>query len=400
MSEDCLYLNVYTPDTKPKQLLPVMVWIHGGGFVWGSGNDDVYGPQFLIRHGVVLVTFNYRLEALGFLCLDTADVPGNAGMKDQVAVLRWVKKNIGNFGGDPDNVTIFGESAGAASVGYHLISPMTKGLFRRAITQSGSATCWWSQYFEPRDKALLLARQLGCFSEDDTELYEFFKKQPAESLIKLNLQLYKAQKSYEIHFGVADEKDFGQERFFYGDVTDAFRNGVHEGVEVMAGYTKDEGLMAIVIGNSLEQMITEAKSYPEFFVPQCINLHCVLADKLKASRKMRKFYVTNGNNISEDAVMKFLSTDMFVYDIMLSAKFCSKKNKVYFYKFSCLSERNFMGHCFGLTEVIKNKQVVCHTDDLPYLFPIKSVKGKVIKPEIMQLIDQVTALWTNFAKYG
>lgn len=89
-SEDCLYLNVYTPSLEPTKLLPVMFWIHGGGFSSGSGNSHIYGPDFLVNQNVVLVTINYRLEALGFLCLDTKDVPGNAGMKDQVAGLRWV----------------------------------------------------------------------------------------------------------------------------------------------------------------------------------------------------------------------------------------------------------------------------------------------------------------------
>ena len=124
---------MYSPEIKPASPLPVMVFIHGGGFKTGSGNDDEYGPDFLVSHGVILVTLNYRLEALGFLCLDTEDVPGNAGLKDQAAALRWVQNNIKNFGGDPNNVTLFGESAGSSSTSLHVISPMSKGLFKRAI---------------------------------------------------------------------------------------------------------------------------------------------------------------------------------------------------------------------------------------------------------------------------
>lgn len=188
-SEDCLFLNVYTPDLKPRDPLPVMFYIHGGGFYSGCGNDDMYAPEFLVRKGVILVTINYRLEVLGFLCLDTEEVPGNAGMKDQVAALKWVNKNIANFGGDPSNVTIFGESAGAASVSCHLVSPMSKGLFKRAICQSGATTCWWAKVFEPRKKALVLARQLGYNSENDGDLYEFFKSQPVEALVGVKLPL-------------------------------------------------------------------------------------------------------------------------------------------------------------------------------------------------------------------
>ncbi|XP_075975436.1 juvenile hormone esterase-like isoform X2 [Anticarsia gemmatalis] len=399
MSEDCLYINVYTPDTKPHKPLPVMVWIHGGGFAWGSGNDDWYGPQFLIRLGVILVTFNYRLEALGFLCLDTPDIPGNAGMKDQVAALRWVKKNIANFGGDPNNITIFGESAGAASVAFHLVSPMTKGLFNKAITQSGAATSWWSRDFASAEKTLLLAKQLGCFSENIEEVTDFFKKQPLDTLVHLRLHVSKNQKSYEISFGIADEKDFGQERFFYGDATDVTRRGIHEGVEVMTGYTQDEGLMAIAVGGPFDNMIKEASFFVEFFVPKFIKTHCVIADQLAVGRIMRDFYFKNG--VSKEAVLRFMAADMFLYDIIFAGKLYSQKNKVYFYKFTCQSERNFMGHRFGFTDVIADKKVVCHADDLPYLFPIKAEKGKVNeKSKEFQLIDRVTKLWTNFAKCG
>ena len=126
-----------------------MVWIHGGGFLFGSGNDDFYGPEYLMRKDIVLVTFNYRLgvfgksrvipnidynnitsvilRSTGFLNLDDEAAPGNQGLKDQVMALKWVRENIINFGGDPGNVTIFGESAGGASVHYLTMSTMAKG---------------------------------------------------------------------------------------------------------------------------------------------------------------------------------------------------------------------------------------------------------------------------------
>ncbi|KOB63350.1 Carboxylesterase CXE21, partial [Operophtera brumata] len=190
--EDCLYLNVYTPDIKPANLTPVMFYIHGGAFICGSGNDDFYGPEFLVKKGIILVTINYRVGALGYLSLGTEDIPGNAGMKDQVAALKWVKKNIKNFGGDPENITIFGESAGAASVSYHLVSPMSKGLFKRAIAMSGCLTNTWAQSFEARERALKLAKQLGFNSEDDKELYQFLKNLPKEKLVNLKLPVTKS----------------------------------------------------------------------------------------------------------------------------------------------------------------------------------------------------------------
>lgn len=144
-SEDCLYLNVWTPGGPPARR-PVMVWIHGGGFLFGSGTFLLYRGRELARRGdVVVVTLNYRLGVLGFLDprelgapRDAGFVP-NLGLRDQLAALRWVQENIAGFGGDPDNITVFGQSAGAMSVGALLAAPAAQGLFHRAILQSGAA---------------------------------------------------------------------------------------------------------------------------------------------------------------------------------------------------------------------------------------------------------------------
>ena len=140
-SEDCLYLNVYSESLDPQKRRPVMVWIHGGSFQFGSGAS--YDPQHLVRKGVVIVTINYRLGALGFLAhpelsAESAHgVSGNYGQLDQIESLKWVKRNIAVFGGDPDNVTIFGESAGGQAVTQLMVSPPAAGLFHRAISESG-----------------------------------------------------------------------------------------------------------------------------------------------------------------------------------------------------------------------------------------------------------------------
>ncbi|KAJ0183512.1 hypothetical protein K1T71_001488 [Dendrolimus kikuchii] len=408
-SEDCLYLNIYTPDLKPPKPLPVMVWIHGGAFMWGSGNDDFYGPDFLVRQGVIIVTINYRLEALGFLSLDTEDIPGNAGMKDQVAALKWVKNNINNFGGDQDNITIFGESAGGASVSYHLISPMTKGLFKKAIIQSGAVSCTWAQAFEPREKALKLAKQLGCDSENDKELYEFFKCQPLENLINLKLPITSNTKCFELHFTVVDEKQFGDsERFFYGDVIEALRNNVHEGVDVIIGYTKDEGLMALFgPDNNLENFSNSANSLLEFFTPSLMKIHSPIKQQLRAGRKIKEFYfkkdkVTPNNSMT---LINFLNWDMFDYGITLQREILAKSNrKVYVYKFCSKTERNVIPGLLGISQLVGDKDFVCHADDIFYLFDSKLVKSMLPKleatSETFKIIERVTKLWTNFAKYG
>jgi len=144
MSEDCLTLNVWTPDHTEDAKLPVMVWIHGGGYVQGSGNVARLNSPDLAREGVILVTLNYRLTLFGFFAhpamteQQAGELLGNYGLMDLMAGLEWVQRNIAQFGGDPDKVTIFGESAGGGLVNYLMIMPSARDLFTRAISQSSS----------------------------------------------------------------------------------------------------------------------------------------------------------------------------------------------------------------------------------------------------------------------
>jgi len=145
ISEDCLYLNVAVPRPHPEKAA-VLVWIYGGGFYSGTSTLDVYDLRVLAaEENIIMVSLQYRVASLGFLYFDTedADVPGNAGMFDQLMALQWIKDNIAHFGGNPDNITIFGESAGGTSVGLHLLSPLSHNLFSQAIMQSASAVVPW-----------------------------------------------------------------------------------------------------------------------------------------------------------------------------------------------------------------------------------------------------------------
>jgi para-nitrobenzyl esterase len=168
-SEDCLYLNVFTPNTGKNgkghtKDLPVMVWFHGGGMVVGETDD--YDPTRLVSQGRIVVTVNYRLGYLGFLAHPAltaeAGASGNYGLMDQQAALRWVQSNIKKFGGDRDNVTIFGESAGGLSVNSHLASPLSAGLFDRAIAQSGAYSLRQPSLESAEQRGTSLASTVGC----------------------------------------------------------------------------------------------------------------------------------------------------------------------------------------------------------------------------------------------
>lgn len=166
-SEDCLYLNVWRP-AQTGEALPVMVFVHGGGFATGSGSEPLYDGAELAKQGVVVVTFNYRLGIFGFLAhpLLTAESPrnssGNYGLLDQVAALEWVQRNIAEFGGDPARVTIFGESAGGRSVSLLMVSPLTEGLFHRAVAQSGAVRGVSTPLRDRELEGERLAEAVGC----------------------------------------------------------------------------------------------------------------------------------------------------------------------------------------------------------------------------------------------
>ena len=177
-SEDCLTLNVWTAAKTNDERQPVMVWIHGGGFEFGSSADPSTDGSVLAKKGVVVVSFNYRLGVFGFLAhpdLDKEGPSGNYGLQDQLAALHWVQENIAHFGGDPSNVTLFGESAGAHAVGILMASPLSAGLFHKAIGQSGA---FWDStqgsletFAEAHTRGMAFARGMGAQSIEELRAF-------------------------------------------------------------------------------------------------------------------------------------------------------------------------------------------------------------------------------------
>ncbi|WP_447761502.1 carboxylesterase/lipase family protein [Sphingopyxis panaciterrae] len=162
MSEDCLTLNIWTPKPAKSAKLPVMVWIHGGGFVGGSGTLPESDGTALARRDVVIVSFNYRLGRFGFFAHPALGEGGNWGLMDQIAALKWVQRNIASFGGDPAKVTIFGESAGGESVSRLMASPVAKRLFARAIVASGGGRDDWPTLAEAQAKGQVFGTRAGA----------------------------------------------------------------------------------------------------------------------------------------------------------------------------------------------------------------------------------------------
>ncbi|XP_068812345.1 fatty acyl-CoA hydrolase precursor, medium chain isoform X3 [Struthio camelus] len=188
MSEDCLYLNVYTPTSAEKQeKLPVFVWIHGGGLVLGAASS-YDGSALAAFDNVVVVTIQYRLGILGYFSTGDEHARGNWGYLDQVAALQWIQENILNFGGDPGSVTITGESAGAVSVSALVISPLAKGLFHKAISESGTAVrILFTEH--PEEQAQRIATAAGCQISSSAAMAQCLKDKTEEELEQITLKL-------------------------------------------------------------------------------------------------------------------------------------------------------------------------------------------------------------------
>ncbi|MCU4163464.1 carboxylesterase/lipase family protein [Carboxylicivirga caseinilyticus] len=230
LSEDCLYLNVWTA-AKKEEKQPVIVFIHGGGFSSGSGSVPIYDGANMAAKGAVFVTINYRVGIFGFfahpeLSKEAASgTSGNYGLLDQIAALKWVRDNIGEFGGDPDNVTIAGQSAGAFSVNYLVASPLAKGLFHRAIAESGGAVMSTNRL--SMGNTLVIAESVNQELGEHLEITSIadFRAMPADSLLKLGSMSIPVVDGYVLP----------------KDVHSIFTNGEQNDVPVLLGWNANEG---------------------------------------------------------------------------------------------------------------------------------------------------------------
>ncbi|XP_072171007.1 acetylcholinesterase-like [Diadema setosum] len=267
-SEDCLYLNIYAPRQRQSGT-PVMVWIHGGGFSGGTAmNYDYSGIPLVTVGDVIVVAINYRLNIFAQFSTEDDVAPGNYGMLDQVAALEWVYNNIEAFDGDKNNITIFGESAGSASVSFHLLSKLSRGFFNKAILQSGTAFSGWAFKHDP-ERERRLSRELGvafgCDTSTSEVLVACLKLQEADELrVKAN-ELYNFDGAYPVTLDGTFLEDTPANLYEKGDFAK---------VPLLAGFNKDEGtltpfgLLPEYIGSPTPPVInrTAFDSFVNFFM--------------------------------------------------------------------------------------------------------------------------------------
>jgi para-nitrobenzyl esterase len=372
VSEDCLYLNVWTPAPSAEARLPVMVWIHGGGFVAGASSEPRQDGENLARNGVVVVTMNYRLGAFGFLAHPDLTkesehkASGDYGLLDQVAALEWVHRNIAAFGGDPGNVTIFGESAGSLSVSALMASPLTRGLFEKAIGESGA-------FFGPTLPAKPLAQA-------EASGLEFAKSMKADSIASLRARtadeiLQASLKPHPYRFATDIDGYLLPE-----PVSAIYASGRQAQVPLLAGWNADEG--------SYHQILEKDRSTPDNFTKHVRELYGDKADAL-----LRLYPAATQDEVKRAAGDlagdRFIAFGTWKWIEMHTA---TGGSPVYRYEFDEAPP-------MAVGDQSESRGAY-HSAEIEFVFGALPSKKLPWSPAAMQLSDLMGRYWTNFARTG
>ncbi|ETN62847.1 alpha-esterase [Anopheles darlingi] len=403
-TEDCLYLNVYTtnaPGNVGVPLKPTMLFIHGGGYYTGSGNTDFYGPEVLLQHDVILVTVNYRLGPLGFMALPAAGVYGNQGLKDQQLALKWVHDNIARFGGDPENVTLMGESAGSGSVSWHYLSPKSRQFFHKAICQSGSVFCPWGVQYQPEQKARRLAALLGYTGEDDAGVLETLQNASAEDLVmnasrafdETDVTTYLLSPFIPSIEDAASEDPIIPQR---GEELLKQANTIT--IPLISGVTSAEGL--VFYGTMLPKL-TELAGNLTKVLP--LDLAIPHDQSTGVAEEVRQFYFQDQpiDETNYPKLLELVGDVAFNFPVYCATVLQSRyqpEAPQYFYRFGYETELNQTRVHFSVPDGLSG---AAHADELAYLFSGSQFKVQVERDSAPgQARDLVSRLWTNFAKFG
>ncbi|HEY4246230.1 MAG TPA: carboxylesterase family protein [Lacunisphaera sp.] len=371
VSEDCLYLNVWTPAKTPKDRVPVLVWIYGGGFAFGSTSTPVHDGEHLARKGVVLVSINYRVGSFGFLAHPelSAESPhhasGNYGLQDMIAGLKWVKKNIAAFGGDPEKVTIFGESAGGIAVSMLCASPEAKGLFRGAISESGGS-------FGPTRPTTYPGENMRTLKDAEQSGLAFAQKAGASSLVELRKV---PTDKLPAGWGSGTAWPIVDGWIVPDDQHKLYEAGKYNDVAILVGYNSDEGLSFAHDKTPAEYIDGVKKRYGPF-----------AGDLIKAYPAGTNSVPKTARDLMRDAAFGWQTWTWAT----LQAR--TGKSKVYYYYFD--------QHADHAPDSPEADHGTPHGMDVPYVFETLDRKDQKLTAGDWAISDTLSTYWTNFAKHG
>ncbi|KAJ3666604.1 hypothetical protein Zmor_002040 [Zophobas morio] len=387
--EDCLYINVFVPreNPNPDENLDVVVHIHGGAFMYGSGH--FYSPPTLIMdREVIYVTFNYRLGILGFLSTEDDVVPGNNGLKDQTLALKWIRDNIASFGGNPNSVTVSGGSAGGSSVHLHFFSKRSRGLFHRGFAQSGLALNPFSIQEQPLMRARKLADAVGCPTSSTRVMVDCLKQRPYQHLFD-KLSLFFNYKFLPCApFGPVVEKG-GSNPFLDEDPYHLLKKGDVYDVPLLASMAAHEGLFPVSF--FLEDLDNIDVNWEEW-APAFLEFNYTLSSSLwkSTARKIKEHYL-GGEHFNKENLLKLIqifSDRYFLNDAETAVRMQAKVNKspVYYYLFGYPGDNN-------------EQKLVGHGADTKYFFGPTFIPTP-LTPDEIKMKDLLLDMLVAFAKTG
>lgn len=445
-SEDCLYLNIFIPYIPgiQKMNLPVLVFIHGGGFSSGSSNSTEYAPDYLLDKNVILVTFNYRLNIFGFFSTTNQVSPGNYGLKDMKMALEWIHENIHSFHGNPESVTLMGGSAGAGSTHLLALSNKTEGLFHKYILLSGSGLASWA--YRPREAyrqtCLKLARLVGCEpKKSDGKIAsngivaENFEKENRETRSNANVnvshknnneryitedeemvkcmrsidarQLMKMLKHFEVwrknplcSFAPTLEDD-SEDAILTMQPSKIIEKGLFRDIPAIMQVAKDEGLVKthgfFVDPEMKDEMIKNFEKY----LPYLMENYDWISNTSIFTAAIQDFYFNGNMSNFKERITKAVSDGAIIWPTYKAAQYQSKLGNSSIYV-SLFSYEGTFSFTFSAGFPINNG--VSHNDDLNYLFPILNNKFSNMMLNNTEtdflVINTMTEMWTNFMREG
>ncbi|KAF2892970.1 hypothetical protein ILUMI_13204 [Ignelater luminosus] len=404
-NEDCLYLNVYKPQiTQSKgKLLPVLFHIYAGGFTSGNANPDVYGPDILLDKDVILVSPNSRIGLLGFLSTGDEIVPGNNGLKDQTFALEWTRKNIIDFGGDPNKVTIFGGSSGAGCVHLHVVSPLSRGLFNSAIAHSGSATALWSVAPEGEQEKNIkkLGKLLNCPIDTIANAVECLRKVDAYDIVDQDKEFMEFSIDPETPFKPVIEPDL-EGAFIRKHPIDIIKSGETSNVTLVFGITTEDGAFKPSMFFNDSKLIERLNEDFDYVVPLSLlyDTTATEGDKNYITSRIKEFYFKN-KQIDETMIRQLthLYTDSyFFYPQNLAARLHVKytNTRIYYFVFGYKGSLTLIPFFGDATR----DYGVCHGDDINYILSNEFYGDYKPTESDQKIIDLLTTMWVNIADTG
>ncbi|XP_013395723.1 liver carboxylesterase 1 [Lingula anatina] len=442
ISEDCLHLNIYVPVSTSKAPKAVMVWFHGGGYA--SGQGSMYPCSTLAAHGdVVCVTINYRVDILGFLSTMDEHCVGNFGLWDQHEALKWVKKYISAFGGDPDRVTIFGQSAGASSVMFQLVSKHNVGLFQRGISQSSmTMSNGYSMAQDAQDFAKDVGFAAGCNTTDNSDLSDHkllmdcLREVPEENFPNITMALYGPLMTghvMKILIGPVEDGDFvpfGIKEYFASDQPDkggfSEIDQVFSSFDFMVGTTSEDSNLMVWMWAGLAESwnISLSDGLPEDKIKMLLEDHLDIyypKNQKDSATAINEVYFKSDDRVKNAVALRDMFTHMFFTIHSLQScnahknalispnKAQNTQRSTYMYEFSHhLSGTSFMeimAEASMPLDLPDWMEGATHGEELPYLFGFEKYGKALNRSELwtandQEIADAVMTYWTNFAKTG